>query len=169
MQASSEIAINIITSIKSIIEIFLDDIDKKKSFGELYPKIDTTKLVNLKSERNFYLSLFDEADNYYTNLKDYLNYYLYQFYQFESLDLLNEFKSSFTINNFSILTDLLLEILRDKKDAYLNDSIKFIISNFCEIFANKDKRLIYSDSYFLCCINELKKYIIKIYRKKVNL
>ena len=158
MQKPSEIAVKIITSIKSIIEIFLDDIDKKKSFDELYPKVDTTtNLINLKSERNFNLSLFDEADNYYTNLMDYLNYYLRQFYKYESLDLLNEFKSSFTINNFSILTDLLLEILRDKNDAYLDDSIKFIISNFCEFFANKDKRLLYSDSYFLCCINELKK------------
>ena len=60
-------------------------------------------------------------------------------------------KSSFEIN-----TDLLLNILENEKDAYLDDSIKFIISNLCEIFARKDRRLIYSNIYFLCCINELK-------------
>jgi len=129
MKSSPKISvdvINTIKSIKSIIEIFLEDFEKKKSFDELYPKNNISDLHVLKSQRNFYLNLFDNSEEYYKDLISYFNYYLNHFYEFKNMNLLNKFKSSFTINNFSILTDLLLEILNEKEDAYLDASIKYI-------------------------------------------
>lgn len=130
MKSSPKISvdvINTIKSIKSIIEIFLEDFEKKKSFDELYPKNNISDLHVLKSQINFYLNLFDNSEEYYKDLISYFNYYLNHFYEFKNMNLLNKFKSSFTINNFSILTDLLLEILNEKEDAYLDASIKYIL------------------------------------------
>lgn len=47
------------------------------------------------------------------------------------------------------------------------------ITAICEIFAEKNERLIYSDSFFLICVNELKEkyniYINKNSLKKIVL
>ena len=39
--------------------------------------------------------------------------------------------------------------------------IKFDITILCEIFSGKDKKFIYSDTFFLICFNELKEKYYK--------
>ena len=63
-----------------------------------------------------------------------------------------------------------MNILKNKKEAYLDDIIKFDITILCEIFSGKDKKFIYSDTFFLICFNELKeKYYKEISIEKMIL
>lgn len=54
-----------------------------------------------------------------------------------------------------------MKILENKKEAYLDDIIKFDITVLCKIFAGKYEKIIYSDTFFLICFNELKEKYYK--------
>jgi hypothetical protein len=68
-----------------------------------------------------------------------------------------EFTNSFAIINFSILTDLLIDIMSTIDQAYKDDIIKSDISILVDIISSKSKRFTNSSTLFLCFINELKK------------
>lgn len=165
--ATNTIAINIVKTVKTIVETVLDDIEKKKSFKELFPIIDIEKYKNQIEERSFNLDLFDKPDEFYNDLNKYLNYYLEEFFTNKNRNII-KLESSFAIINFSALTELLLQILENDKNSYKEDIIKFDIACLCEIIANKNQRLNNSDTFFLNCLNELKKKYNNILPKTNN-
>ena len=153
---ASKIAIEIVKSIKTIIETILEEgVEHKKSFKDLFPGININIYKINKAQRDFSLDLFDSSQLFYEDLLKYLNYHLSIFLE-DELDYTIKFKSNFAIINFSVLTDLLLNILEEKSISHSDDIIKFNISILCEIFTKKNERLWNSHSYFGICINELK-------------
>ena len=155
MEEIIEKVILIINTAKKIIEDIVGDISKSKQFKDLIKKEDFKfdKIGN--KYRKFNLDLFDKEQKYYEDLYDYFIFHLNKFLENEKREIF-KFDSSFTTIYFSILTDLLLEIIENNAKALLDDIIKFDITIICEIFAEKNKRLIYSHSFFLICVNELK-------------
>lgn len=153
---TQETAIKIVKTIKTIVETVLEDIENKKSFNELFPYCFPFLGGGSKENRELNLELFDNSTEYYKDLLKYFNYYLRSFYITQKKNIVL-FKSTFAITNFSSLTDLLLEILKNNEQSYKDDIIKFDITILCGIFAEKNRRLIDSDSFFLICVNELKR------------
>ena len=158
MEVTRQIAIYIVETTKKIIETLLMDIEDKVSFRNMFPKIDL-RFGEKKEERNFNLDLFDQVDEYYEDLVKYFNFHLYQFFEKkEKSDIKIQFdSSSFATIYFSILTDLLLDILKTHKESYKEDIIKCDITTLCQIFALKNEKLNYSHSFFYICVKELVK------------
>ena len=156
MEVTRQIAIYIVETTKKIIETLLIDIEDKVSFRNMFPKIDL-RFGEKKEERNFNLDLFDQVDEYYEDLVKYFNFHLYQFFEKkEKSDIKIQFdSSSFATIYFSILTDLLLDILKTHKESYKEDIIKCDITTLCQIFALKNEKLNYSHSFFYICVKEL--------------
>lgn len=151
--------IDIVKISKNIVETLVSDIEEKNSFEELFPENKPNFEIIEEKYRKFNLDLFDNTDGYYKDLYEYFSSHINTLFQSRRKDII-KFDSSFATINFSLLTDFLLDILEKDKHAYLDDIIKFDITAICEIFSEKNERLIYSDSFFLVCINELKeKYI----------
>lgn len=148
-------AIDIVKTSKNIVETLVSDIEEKKSFEELFPENKPNFDIIEEKYRKFNLDLFDNTDEYYKDLYEYFSSHINTLFQSRRKDII-KFDSSFATIYFSLLTDFLLDILEKDKQAYLDDIIKFDITAICEIFSEKNERLIYSDSFFLVCINELK-------------
>ena len=124
MKDCQDIAVYIVQTIKTIGETVMSDIKNEKTFEELFPNYDITFEMDKKKEfRTFNLKLFDETEEYYQDLIQYFRFYLSRFYSRQKLTLV-KFKSSFITIYFSLLTDLLLHILRNNKESYLDDIIK---------------------------------------------
>ena len=152
----------IVETSKKIVETLLSDIEEKKSFDDLLPEKDFKLIETQNKNRKFNLNLFDNYYEYYMDLYNYFNFYIYLFFLRKSRNLKKFKSSSFATINFSLLTDLLLKILEQDKEALLQDVIKFDITAIVEIFAEKNKRLIFSDSFLLMCVNELVEKFNKI-------
>ena len=131
----NEMAIYIVNITKRVIEAFLSNNKDKKSFKEILPEIKIEYKNLNKKHRQFNLDLFDNANKFYEDLVGYFNYNLQNFLDYEDKYIFNFSESSFATINFSILTDLLLQILGNDKKAYLDDIVKFDITVLCEIFA----------------------------------
>ena len=134
----------IVKTAKKIVETISVDFDQKKSFNELFKKEDFIINEKGKGYRKYYIDIFDNVSEYYTDLISYFDFYTSNFFAKEQKDLI-KFNSAFSTIYFSLLTDLLLNILENNKEAYLDDIIKFDITIICEIFAEKYEKMIYSD------------------------
>lgn len=157
----NNIAIKIVKDIKVIVEnIVLNDVQKvKKNLSQNYSKyIDETE------EKSYSLNMFNNSRLFYEELQKYSNSSIKRLFEYESKlsTIKNDFSNVFSIINFSILTDLLIEILTNNKNAFNDNIIKSDISILIEVITSKVTRITNSSSLFLCCVNELKeKYGIK--------
>ena len=167
---ANEVAIFLVKSLKLTFEKYFSDCetDKKNiSLDYIFNSTDVKKVW--KKERLFKLDLLDDSLNFY---KDLIRYFLKSLIYMDDINMSSMFeiprikekiKSKFTIYYLSILLDLLLKILNDNKDAYNDNIIKFDIAQICELFRDKNLRIISSHSFFYCCVKELcKKYKIEI-------
>ena len=157
----NNIAIEIVKDIKVIVEnIVLNDIKKvKENLGQYYNKyFDETE------EKSYSLNMFNNPRLFYEELQKYSNSNIKRLFEYESKlsTIKNDFSNVFSIINFSILTDLLIEILTNNKNAFNDNIIKSDISILIEVITSKVTRITNSSSLFLCFVNELKeKYGIK--------
>ena len=157
----SNIAIGIVQDVKILVEnIFLKDIDEAFQYLSEYYK---DYLLSCK-EKSYGLDLFDNPSLFYKQLQSYSHTHIRLLIDDkQSLkELKNNFNNSFLLTNFSILTDLLLEILKSEKNAYKENIIKSDISIIIETITSKATRITNSNTLFYCFINELKeKFNIK--------
>ena len=157
----SNIAIGIVQDVKILVEnIFLKDIDEAFQYLSEYYK---DYLLSCK-EKSYGLDLFDNPNLFYKQLQSYCHTHIRLLIDDkQSLkELKNNFNNSFLLTNFSILTDLLLEILKSEKNAYKENIIKSDISILIETITSKATRITNSNTLFYCFINELKeKFNIK--------
>ena len=157
----SNIAIGIVQDVKILVEnIFLKDIDEAFQYLSEYYK---DYLLSCK-EKSYGLDLFDNPRLFYKQLQSYSHTHIRLLIDDkQSLkELKNNFNNSFLLTNFSILTDLLLEILKSEKNAYKENIIKSDISILIETITSKATRITNSNTLFYCFINELKeKFNIK--------
>ena len=108
--------------------------------------------------------MFNNPRLFYEELQKYSNSSIKRLFEYESKlsTIKNDFSNVFSIINFSILTDLLIEILTNNKNAFNDNIIKSDISILIEVITSKVTRITNSSSLFLCFVNELKeKYGIK--------
>ena len=157
----SNIAIGIVQDVKILVEnIFLKDIDEAFQYLAEYYK---DYRLSCK-EKSYSLDLFDNPSLFYKQLQSYSHTHIRLLIDDkQSLkELKNNFNNSFLLTNFSILTDLLLEILKSEKNAYKENIIKSDISILIETITSKATRITNSNTLFYCFINELKeKFNIK--------
>lgn len=162
----SNIAIGIVQDVKILVEnIFLKDIDEAFQYLSEYYK---DYLLSCK-EKSYGLNLFDNPSLFYKQLQSYSHTHIRLLIDDkQSLkELKNNFNNSFLLTNFSILTDLLLEILKSEKNAYKENIIKSDISILIETITSKATRITNSNTLFYCFINELKEKF-KIKKEIVN-
>ena len=158
----NKIALRIVKSIKDVIEnIFLKDEEEAYTYlCENYIILPTSS-----SKEKFYsLNMFNDNNLFYKQLEKYCNAYIGFITDNSSniTDIKKNFNNSFSITNFSILTDLLIKILETYKKAYKEAIIKADITIIIETTTSKISRNTNSNSLFMCFINELKlKYQIK--------
>ena len=157
----NKIALEIVKDIKIIVEnIVLNDIKKvKEDLGKSY-----NKYIYETEEKSYSLNMFNNPNLFYDELQKYNNSNIKRLFEYESKlsTVKNDFNNIFSIINFSILTDLLIEILTNNKNAYNDNIIKSDISILIEVITSKVTRITNSSSLFLCFVNELKeKYEIK--------
>ena len=171
---SNELAIYILKTSKILLEKYFSEspcYENEKLFKELAQK----ELVKGKESRAFNLNLFDEPLEFYNDLKNYFDFGL-EYLCFPSKTKVDRMKrliqSNFSVYYFSILLDVLIEILERDPSAHKDDIIKFDITMICEFFRQKNERLFSNHSFFHCCVNELmKKYKVTLpgnnaFRKK---
>lgn len=151
----NNIALKIVGDTKKIVEsIFFNNYENVKQelleYYENYPYES--------EEKSFSLNLFNDHNLFYEELQRYNNSNIRRLFNYESrlLTLKNNFNNSFSIINFSILTELLIEILTKDKHAFKDDIIKSDISILIEVITSKETRITNSNSLFLCFVNELK-------------
>jgi hypothetical protein len=150
----NNIALHIVKDIKKIVETILI-----KDIGDAYKELSNEfKMYKTNcTEKPFYLELFDNSQNFYQVLQKYSNsqiaFLLDSEYNLDDIKL--DFKNSFAINGFSVLTDLLIKILEKEKNAFHDKTIKSDISILVDIIAFKVSRISKTSSMFLCSINEL--------------
>ena len=162
----SNIAIGIVQDVKILVEnIFLKDIDEAFQYLAEYYK---DYRLSCK-EKSYSLDLFDNPSLFYKQLQSYSHTHIRLLIDDkQSLkELKNNFNNSFLLTNFSILTDLLLEILKSEKNAYKENIIKSDISILIETITSKATRITNSNTLFYCFINELKEKF-KIKKEIVN-
>lgn len=162
----SNIAIGIVQDVKILVEnIFLKDIDEAFQYLAEYYK---DYRLSCK-EKSYGLDLFDNPSLFYKQLQSYSHTHIRLLIDDkQSLkELKNNFNNSFLLTNFSILTDLLLEILKSEKNAYKENIIKSDISILIETITSKATRITNSNTLFYCFINELKEKF-KIKKEIVN-
>ena len=155
--SSREIALNIIKVSKFIFEqIAFDSIDENLE-QKIKEKIQSD--FPYKEYRDFNLNLYDDHYKYYDDLQKYFLYFL-QYYDislyFNSSYFQNIRKNYISIYYLSLLIDLLIQLLDENPNAHEDKIIKFDISVICEFFREKNKRLCTSNSFFYCCVSELK-------------
>ena len=155
MEDIRQIVTDIVQTIKIIVETIVSDTERKKSFKKLFPMINFKYADKMKKYRSFNLDLFDNTDEYYKDLYQYFSFHL-DYFQDNELKEIIKFNTPFPTINFSLLTDLLLDILKSDEESYKTDIIKCDITSLCEIFAKKNARLIYSNTFFQIFINEIK-------------
>ena len=75
-------------------------------------------------EKSYSLNLFNNNELFYKQLEKYSNAYIAFITDNSSniTDIKNNFNNSFSITNFSLLTDLLIKILETYKKAYTEDT-----------------------------------------------
>ena len=108
--------------------------------------------------------MFTEPNIFYEELQKYSNSNIRKLFdsEYKLKELKNDFNNGFSIINFSILTDLLINILTNRKNEYNDSIVKTDISILIETITSKVLRITNSSSLFLCFVNELKeKYKIK--------
>ena len=118
------IAIQIVKDIKRIVEsIVLNNAKNVKQ--DLYENYKD--YIFLSKEKSFSLNMFSEPNLFYEELQKYANSNIGEL--FNNINRLNairnDFNNSFSIINFSILTDLLINILNNEKNAYDEDILYF--------------------------------------------
>jgi hypothetical protein len=129
--------------------------DIKAELGE----VDNTFLVDKISEypsinaKKFSLDLWESNKDFYENL---FKYYFKKILNVDKPKINNLPKSSFAINGLLKLLNYLLTILENKKEAYMNEKIKFIINILCEILTGKSKTIINNGVFYEGSILELK-------------
>ena len=157
---SNDIALNIVKVSKYIFEKIALDIEDSDLLCKSLEQIKIE--INHKDFRDFNLSLYDEHFNYYNDLQKYFaSIFSYNdiLLYFDSCVLEGIKKSYISLYYFSILLELLIELLEKNPSAHEDKIIKFDISVICEFFKGKNRRLCLSNTFFYCCINELiKKY-----------
>ena len=157
----NNIALKIIGDTKKIVEsIFLNNYENLKQ--ELLAYYENCPYE--AEEKSFYSNSFNEPSQFYEELQKYNNSNIRRLFNYESrlLTLKNNFNNSFSIINFSILTELLIDIMTKDAQAFKDDIIKSDISILIEVITSKITRITNSSSLFLCFVNELKeKYQIK--------
>ena len=157
----NNIALKIIGDTKKIVEsIFLNNYENVKQELSVYYE----NCPYEAEEKSFYLNSFNEPSQFYEELQKYNNSNIRRLFNYESrlLTLKNNFNNSFSIINFSILTELLIEIMTNDVQAFKDDIIKSDISILIEVITSKVARITNSSSLFLYFVNELKeKYRIK--------
>ena len=161
---SNDIALNIVKVSKYIFEKIALDIEDCDLFRKSLEQIKIE--IKHKDFRDFNLGLYDEHFNYYNDLQKYFaSIFAYDdiLLYFNSCVLEGIKKSYISLYNFSILLDLLIELLEKNPSAHEDKIVKFDISVICEFFKGKNRRLCLSNSFFICCVNELvNKYQMKI-------
>ena len=151
----SNIAIGIVKDVKILVEnIFLNDVEEAFQYLSKYYKNYTLSY----EEKSYSLNLFDNPSLFYKQLQSYTHTNIRQLIDSKNnlKELKNNFNNSFSITNFSILTDLLLEILKSEKNAYNENIIKSDISIIIETITSKITRITNSNTLFACFINELR-------------
>ena len=154
---ANDIAIYIVKTSKIFFEKYFSETveeENEKLFTALKPK----NFVYGKELRDFNLDLFDEPLQYYNDLKNYFNFKFEHYCnptESKTDKIRSLIKSNISVYYFSILLDLLLEILEKNPNAHNDNIIKFNITMICELFREKNERLFSSNSYFYCCVNEL--------------
>ena len=155
--SSREIALNIIKVSKFIFEKIAFETKNANLEQRIKEKIQFD--FSYKEYRDFNLSLYDEHYKYYDDLQKYLLYF-FQYYDislyFNSSYFQNIRKNYISVYYLSVLIDLLLQLLHNNPNAHEDKIIKFDISVICEFFREKNKRLCTSNSFFYCCVSELK-------------
>ena len=136
----NNIAIKIVKDIKVIVEnIVLNDVQKfKKNLRQNYSKyIDETE------EKSYSLNMFNNPRLFYEELQKYSNSSIKRLFEYESKlsTIKNDFSNVFSIINFSIFTDLLIEILTNNKNAFNDNIIKSDISILIEVITSKVTRI----------------------------
>ena len=158
----NNIALSIVKNIKDVIEnIFLKD--EEEAYTYLCKNYNILSSLSSK-EKLYSLNMFNDNELFYKQLEKYSNAYIGFITDNSSniTDIKKNFKNSFSITNFSQLTDLLIKILETYKKAYTEDIIKIDISIIIETITSKISRITNTNSLFMCFINELKlKYQIK--------
>ena len=152
------LAIYIIKSSKILFEKYFSEKAEEEN-EKLFEGFKERQFSKQKEFRDFNLDLFDEPLKYYNDLKNYLDFQLeYLCYPNNNRyqEVRSLIKSNVSLYYFSILLDLLLDILEKNPDAHKDNIIKFDITMICELFHEKNKRLFSSHSFFYCCVNELK-------------
>ena len=156
-QNANDLAIFIVKSSKILFEKYFSETAEVEN-EKLFQELKENQFVKEKEFRDFNLDLFDEPLKYYNDLKNYFNYKL-EYYSYVTANEYKEvrslIKSNVSVYYFSILLDLLLELLQKNPNAHKDDIIKFDITMICELFHQKNERLFSSNSYFYCCVNEL--------------
>lgn len=159
----NNIAISIVKNIKDVIEnIFLKNMEEAHTY--LCKNYNILPSLSIK-EKSYSLDMFNNNKLFYEQLEKYSNTYIGYLTnsKYNISDIKKNFNNSFSITNFSILTDLLIKILETYKKAYKEDIIKTDISIIIETITSKISRITNSNSLFMCFVNELKmKYEIKI-------
>ena len=128
----NNIALKIVGDTKKIVEsIFFNNYENVKQ--ELLAYYENCPYE--AEEKSFYLNSFNEPSLFYEELQKYNNSNIRRLFNYESrlLTLKNNFNNSFSIINFSILTELLIEILTKDKHAFEDDIIKSDISILIEV------------------------------------
>ena len=137
----NSLALQIVKDIKKIVEsIILNDTQKvKKDLYEHYKNY-----ICLTKEKSYSLYMFNEPNLFYEELQKYANSRISDLFNYNYIlnSIKKDFNNSFSIINFSILTDLLIKILESKKKAYEDDIIKSDISILVEVITSKVKRII---------------------------
>ena len=162
----NSLALQIVKDIKKIVEsIILNDTQKvKKDLYEHYKNY-----ICLTKEKSYSLYMFNEPNLFYEELQKYANSRISDLFNYNYIlnSINKDFNNSFSIINFSIITDLLIKILENKKKAYKDDVIKSDISILVEVITSKIKRITNSSTLFSGFVNELKeKYKIKFENEK---
>ena len=156
----NNIAIKIVKDIKYIVETIVS-----KSIKDAYKELNSCykDYIFSKDEKSYSLNLFNDDNLFYQELYSYCNSIIKEISEskmkIENLKI--KFNNSFAIINFSILTDLLIDIMQTIDQAYMDNIIKSDISILVDIISLKTERIINSSTLFLCFINELKNKYMK--------
>jgi hypothetical protein len=143
----NEMTIKIVKDIKNIVETITS-----KKINDAYEYLHSHySIYNFSiDEKSYSLNLFSETNLFYQELYQYCNSIIKALSEdknkVEKVQM--EFTNSFAITNFSILTDLLIDIMLTIDQAYKDDIIKSDISILVDIISSKSKRISNSSTLF---------------------
>ena len=159
------LAIGIIKRLKSLVEteLFIENFELKNiEYKKIYD--DISKYSSIKTKK-FSLDLWETHKDFYDNLFKYSNYHFKKILNSDKPKINNLPKSSFAINGLLNILNFLLIILENKKEAYMNEKIKFVIS----ILSGKNKKFINNGIFYEGSLLELKNEYKDIQYKEHNL